>query len=337
MRECRGQKTVALVSGDPSWFGAGDLIAGWLEPGEVCVLPGVAVFSLAAARLGWQVQNVRCRAHHAAGFDRLWPEMGRGRKFIVTLRDGAGVRALADWLIAQGFGRSRMVVMEALGGPRERVRETLAEKLDFDDAVHPVVVAFEVDGSGPVLTCASGRADDLFDHDGQITKQPVRALTLAALAPRPGERLWDIGAGSGSVSLEWLMAAPDTSAVAFELRQDRGETIEGNARKLGLSHRDFSLVTGEAPACLDDLAFPDAVFIGGGLGHGLLAWLEAELPPGTRLVANAVTLETQALVTEAAKRRGGFLMKIDLAEAEPLGGFRSWKAARTLVQWSVTL
>ena len=337
MRECRGQKTVALVSGDPSWFGAGDLISSWLEPGEVLVLPGVSVFSLAAARLGWQVQDVRCRAHHAAGFDRLWPEMGRARKFIVTLRDGAGVRALADWLIARGFGRSRMVVMEALGGPRERVRETPAEELDFNDAVHPVVVSFEVDGEGPVLTCALGRPDDLFDHDGQITKQPVRALTLAALAPHPGERLWDIGAGSGSVSLEWLMAASDTSAVAFEHRPDRAATIEGNARKLGLSHREFSVVTGQAPECLDGQILPDAVFVGGGLDPRLLAWLETELPAGTRLVSNAVTLETQALVTEAAKRRGGSLIKIDLAEAEPLGGFRSWKAARTLVQWSVTL
>ncbi len=334
---CRGRKTVALVSGDPSWFGAGGIIAGWLEPGEARVLPGVPVFSLAATRLGWQVQDVRCRAHHAADFDGLWPELAPGRRFIVTLRDGAAVRGFADWLVARGFGESRFVVMEALGGPRERVRGARADVLDFDDAAHPVVVAFEVDGAGPVLTCASGRPDDLFEHDGQITKQPVRALTLSALAPRPGERLWDIGAGSGSISLEWLMASPDTSGVAFEYREDRVASIEANAGKLGLSHRDFKVLTGRAPEVLKGEPLPDVVFIGGGLVPELLAWLETHLPAGTRMVANAVTLETQALVSEAARRRGGSLMKIDLAEAEPLGGFRSWKAARTLVQWSVTL
>ncbi len=334
--ECRGKKTVALVSGDPSWFGAADTIGDWLEPKEYRVLPGASVFSLAAARLGWQLQDVRCRAHHAAAFDRLWPEIAEGRRFIVTLRDGQAVDAFANWLVARGFGATQLVVLEALGGKRERVRKTVAHSVEFDDVIHPVAVAFQVEGDGAVLTAASGRADEIFDHDGQITKQPVRALTLSALAPRPGELLWDIGAGSGSIALEWLMSAPDTRGVAFECRKDRAASIAANAEKLGLSHR-LTVVTGRAPAALAEHAKPDAVFVGGGLGVDLLDWLDGSLVGGTRLVTNAVTLETQALVAEAAKERGGKLLKIDLAEAEPLGAYRSWRASRTLVQWSVTL
>ncbi|MCG6883534.1 MAG: precorrin-6Y C5,15-methyltransferase (decarboxylating) subunit CbiT, partial [Silicimonas sp.] len=209
--------------------------------------------------------------------------------------------------------------------------------LDFDDAQHPVVVAFEVVGAGPFLSAASGRPDDLFTHDGQITKQPVRALTLSALAPRPGERLWDIGAGSGSIALEWLYCAPEMAATAFERRADRAAVIAGNAERLGLADREFQVVPGEVPEALVGHPKPQAVFVGGGLGPDLLAWLEANLVAGTRVVANAVTLETQGLVSEAASRLGGSLLKIDLSEAEPLGGFRSWRPARTLVQWSVTL
>lgn len=336
MLSCRGQKTVALVSGDPSWFGAADAISGWLEPGEWTILPGASVFSLAAARLGWRLQDVRCRAHHAAPFEPLWPELAPGRRFIVTLRDGPAVGAFADWLLARGFGESTLHILEALGGPRERIRRCRAGEFALYDVAHPVAVAVEVAGDGAVLTGASGRADDLFEHDGQITKRPVRALTLSALAPRPGERLWDIGAGSGSIVLEWLMAAPEMTGVAFERRQDRAETVAANAQKLGLDHR-LDIVTGAAPDALAGRPAPDAVFVGGGLGPELLGWLEQNLVSGTRLVANAVTLETQALMTEAAGRLGGALMKIDLAEAEPLGGFRSWRATRTLLQWTVTL
>lgn len=335
--ENRGRKTVALVSGDPSWFGAGSVISGWLEPHEFTVLPGVSSFSLAAARLGWPLQDVRCRAHHATDFQGLWSELGQGRKFIVTAKDGLAVNAFAAWLETHGFGQSRMIVLEALGGPLERVRETTAETLDFDDAAHPVVVAFEVSGTGSVMTRASGKPDEFFTHDGQITKQPVRAMTLAALAPRSGETLWDIGAGSGSVALEWLLSTPDTSAVAVERHEKRAANISANIERLGLGQRACKVLTGDAPDCLHDEPSPDAVFIGGGLNFDMLRWLEATLPTGTRLVTNAVTLETQTLVTEAAARLGGSLLKVDLAEAEPLGSFRSWNAARTIVQWSVIL
>lgn len=330
----RGRRVAVLASGDPFWFGAGSAIAARFAPGEWRALPGPSVFSLAAARLGWPLEKTLCLGLHAAPVARLKRHLAPGVRAIVTLRDGAAVSELASYLAAQGFGASRLWVLEALGGPRERVRAAAASDA-IGDAAHPVAVAFEVAGEGRVLTGASGQADEVFESDGQITKRPVRALTLSALAPRAGERLWDIGAGSGSVALEWLMSHPACSATAIEARDDRADTIRANAARLGQDR--LEVVVGEAPEALKALARPDAVFVGGGLNAGLLDWLETRLPSGTRLVANAVTLETEALLVAAAARRGGHLLKVELSEAQPLGRFRGWKAAYPVVQWSVAL
>ncbi len=331
----RGRRVVALASGDPFWFGAGSVLAKELGPEEWQAIPGPSAFSLAAARLGWPLETVLTRGLHAAPFARLRPDLAPGRRLIVTVRDGDAVRALALWLAEARFGESTLFVLEALGGPRERVRRCLARDGAFDDIKHPVAVAIEAAGDGRVVHGASGQADDLFDHDGQITKRPVRALTLSALAPKPGERLWDIGAGSGSVALEWLMTDPSTEAVAIEARADRAARIRDNAARLGQDR--LQVVEGTAPDELDGLPAPQVVFVGGGLSRETLAWLEAHLPKGTRLVANAVTLETETLLAEAGSRLGGTLTKLELSEAQPLGRFRGWKAAYPVVQWSVAL
>ena len=331
----RGRKVVALASGDPFWFGAGSVITRELNAGEWRVLPGSPVFSLAAARLGWALERVECHGLHALPFARIRPRLAPGRRLIVTLRDGAAVAAFADWLTETGFGDSQLHIMEALGGPRERVRRVEAGTYGLEDVQHPVAVAIEVAGAGHVVHGASGQDDDLFDHDGQITKRPVRAMTLSSLAPRPGETLWDIGAGSGSIALEWLMSDPSTEAVAFEVHSERAERIRRNAQRLGQDR--LQVVKGRVPDVLEGLSSSQAVFVGGGLSRETLGWLEANLPKGTRLVANAVTLETEALVVEAASRLGGSLIKLELSEAQPLGRFRGWKAAYPLVQWSVTL
>ena len=331
----RGQRVVVLASGDPFWFGAGTVIAQVLQPGEWRAFPGASVFSLAAARLGWPLEATLCFGLHASPLQRLRPALASGRRSIVLVRDGDAVGELAGWLTGLGFGASRMHVCEALGGPRERCRDVVADAYDLADVAHPVAVALEVAGDGVVLSAASGQADDLFDHDGQITKRPVRALTLSALAPRPGERLWDIGAGSGSIALEWLLSDPSTQAVAIEAREDRTTRIRANALALGQDR--LEVVTGKALAVLDGLPKPDAVFVGGGLDVALLDWLEANLAKGTRLVANAVTLDTEAVLVAAQARLGGHLMKVALSEAAPLGRFRGWKASYPIVQWSVTL
>lgn len=331
----RGRRVVVLVTGDPFWFGAGSVIARALEPGEWRALPAPSVFSLAAARLGWPLETVLCRGLHAAPLDRLRPELAPGVRLIVTLRDGPAVGDLAHWLDETGFGASRLHVTEALGGPRERLRSVTAADYGLTDVAHPVAVAVEVAGGGRTVSAASGQADDLFAHDGQITRRPVRALTLSTLAPRPGELLWDIGAGSGSIALEWLMSHPATQAVAIEARPDRARRIRENAVRLGQDR--MQIVEGRAPAALDGLPDPQAVFVGGGLDAALLAALETRLAPGTRLVANAVTLETEALLVAAQARLGGHLLKVELSEAQPLGRFRGWAASYPVVQWSVAL
>ena len=331
----RGRRVVVLASGDPFWFGAGSVLARQLEPGEWRALPGPSTFSLAAARLGWPMERTACFGLHAAPLSQLRPHLAPGLRMIVLLRDGAAVASLADYVGAQGFGDSILTVMEALGGPREKVRVLTVAEASTGDFAHPVCVGLAVAGDGAVLTRASGLGDDWFDSDGQITKRPVRALTLSALAPRPFEHLWDIGGGSGSVAIEWLLCDPTLTAVSIEARADRAARIRANADRLG-AHR-LEVVNGTAPAALEGLAAPQAVFVGGGLGTALLDWLTERLAPGTRLVANAVTLETEALLAQAQARHGGELLRIELANSAPLGPRRGWKAAYPVVQWSVTL
>ena len=331
----RERRVVMLASGDPFWFGAGATLSRHLSPSEWIAHPAPSTFALAAARLGWRIEDTTCLGLHAAPVTRLRPHLAPGARIVALVRDGEGARALIDYVAAQGFDASAITVLEALGGPRERVRTTTAAAAPFPDIAHPVALAIEVAGPGETLPLATGRPDSWFDHDGQITKRPGRALTLSALAPRAGELLWDIGAGSGSIAIEWLLAHPSTRAVAFERDAVRAARARANAAALGVDR--LVVVEGAAPTILSDRPAPAAVFVGGGLSAALLDWLAARLPAGTRLVANAVTLESEALLAEWHARRGGSLTRIELAEAAPLGPRRGWRAAYPLVQWSVAL
>ncbi|MCV6585939.1 MAG: precorrin-6Y C5,15-methyltransferase (decarboxylating) subunit CbiT [Marinibacterium sp.] len=330
----RGRRTVVLASGDPFWFGAGRVIAGTFAHDEWTALPGPSCFSLAAAHLGWGIEGTSCLGLHAAPLARLRPHLTPGAQIIVTLRDGKAVGDLAGYLRDTGFGASALHVFEALGGPNQIVTSGRADTLGGAFG-HPVCAAIAVDGAAPVITKASGRDDALFDSDGVMTKRPVRALTLSALAPKARERLWDIGGGSGSIAIEWLWSDPTCQAVTIEPRADRAATIRANAARLGVDR--LQVVHGSAPDALAGLPAPDAVFIGGGLSAEMLDHLTATLAPGTRLVANAVTLETDALLIEWHARLGGDLMRVELAQAAPLGPKRGWKAAYPITQWSVTL
>ncbi len=331
----RGEPTLMLASGDPFWFGAGTSVTRHLRRDEWVAHPAPSSFSLAASRLGWALQDVTCHGLHAAPLDRLRPTLAPGRRALVLLRDGAAVQELTAYLAEAGFGASTLHIMEALGGPRGRLRHSQADQLAFNDIMHPVAVGVEVAGEGEIMSCASGLADSWFDHDGQISKRPARALTLSALAPRPGETLWDIGAGSGSIAIEWLLSHASTQALAFEADPVRAERAKANARRLGVDR--LMLVEGRAPAALEGRVRPNAIFIGGGLSDALMEAIIALPGESMRLVANAVTLESEALLARWHDRLGGELLRIEMASAVPIGTRRGWKAAYPLVQWSVTL
>lgn len=324
---------VVLASGDPFWFGAGGSLAQALSPAEWTCHPAPSTFSHAAARLGWRLEETHCFGLHAAPFARVRPVLTRGQRLICLMRNGAAVAGMAGWLTEGGFGPSALTVLESLGGPSERVRTATASDYGLGDVSHPVALAIEVRGARG-LPHASGLADDLFESDGVMTKRPVRALTLSALAPRAGEVLWDLGAGSGSISVEWCLAAPGTTAHAVEARADRASIIGQNAEAFGIGHR-LHLVTGEWRDTLAGLPAPDAVFIGGGADSAGIETVFSAVPPGTRIVANAVTLESEATLVAAQARLGGDLLRIDLATSGPLGRMRGWTHARPVVQWSV--
>jgi precorrin-6B C5,15-methyltransferase / cobalt-precorrin-6B C5,C15-methyltransferase len=326
----RGRCVAMLVSGDPFWFGAGGSVAAHLSADEWRSFPVAGTFSLVAARMGWRLEDVICLGLHAAPFARLRPVLACGVRVICTLRDGAAVAELDIWLRDNGFAATRVTVCEALGGPRERCRRGTG----WDDIIAPVAVALDgADLPRDVgLPRTAGLPDDLFAHDGQITKRPVRALTLSALSPRPGMMLWDIGGGSGSISVEWCLAGG--RACTIEGKPARVTNIRANADAFGVAHR-MQVIEGHAPAALRDLPAPDAVFVGGGGDAALYAALWPMLPEGCRLVANGVTLETEAVLAACHARHGGQLLRVDLAEATALGGFRGWSAVRPVVQWSV--
>ncbi|OWU81517.1 precorrin-6y C5,15-methyltransferase (decarboxylating) subunit CbiE [Phaeobacter sp. 22II1-1F12B] len=332
----RGRPTVVLASGDPFWFGAGSILAGRYDREEWRAFPAISTFQLAASRMGWPLEKTTCLGLHAAPLSQLRARLAPKARMILLLRDGEAVGTLANWLVETGFGDSDVTVMEALGGPRERLRSRKAQSYDLNDVAHPVCVALDCKGAGSVMPRSAGLTDDWFDHDGQITKRPVRALTLSALAPRPFEHLWDIGAGSGSIGIEWLMRDATLTATAFESNMSRAARATENSKKFGLGGR-IHVVEGKAIDHLDDQTIPDAVFIGGGLDEALLQKLWGLLPTGTRLVANAVTLESEALLANWQADKGGELLRIELAEAAPLGRKRGWKSAYPIVQWSVTL
>ena len=327
---CRGRPTAVLASGDPFWHGAGASLAEMLGGDEWIAHPAPSTFSLAAARLGWRLESVTCLGLHAAPFERLMPHLAQGARILCLVRDATAVGDLTKWLTQRGWGGSLVWTLAALGGPRESIDQHRADLFAGDIAGNLVVVAVQAQG-GQGISRSSGLSDDLFLHDGQITKRPVRALALSALAPRPGERLWDVGAGSGSISVEWGLCGG--TATAIELREDRAANIRSNAAAFGLAHR-IVIVSGKAPEALAALDSPEAVFIGGGLDGAMFDAIWARLSSGARFVAHSVTLETEALLAELHQRHGGELMRVEIAHAAPLGRYRCWEATRPVMQWS---
>ncbi|MCT9812774.1 precorrin-6y C5,15-methyltransferase (decarboxylating) subunit CbiE [Acidovorax sp. Be4] len=332
--QLRGQTRVAvLVSGDPFHFGAGASLARHLDVGEWRNHPQPSTFSWIAGALGWSQEHSHCLGLHARSFEHLTPLLAAGQRFICLLRDGAAAQGIAAWLQARAWGESPMWLVSQAGSAEQRIRhgtaEELARSLIDEPVAAPVAAAFEARG-GNGLMQVPGRGIDAFAHDGQITKSPVRAMTLAALAPRRGECLWDLGAGSGSVSIEWCLAGGQ--AVCVEQHAARVANIAENAARYAAA---LQVVHGEALSALAGLSpEPQAVFVGGGFDRELFQALRARLTGPWRLVVNAVALETQALLMELHRVHGGQLLQLQWSEAVPLGRMQSWSAARPVVQWA---
>ncbi|WP_062014021.1 bifunctional cobalt-precorrin-7 (C(5))-methyltransferase/cobalt-precorrin-6B (C(15))-methyltransferase [Aureimonas sp. AU4] len=329
----RGSPAVVLATGDPSWFGPARWLRTFLDAGEMRVLPGPSAFSLAAARMGWALEAVRCLTIHGREVEALNPHVAPGARLLVLSEDGASPARVADLLRRRGFGPSRIAVLEHLGGPAEWVREAEADGFALPDVAALNTLAVECRmGEGTVHhPFATGLPDDAFRHDGKMTKRVPRALALAALAPGAGELLWDVGAGSGSISVEWLRAAPGGRAIAVEPIAERRAMIAENAFRLGT--HGLLIIEGKAPAAFEGLPAPDAVFIGGGLTDGVFHAAFAALKGGGRLVAHAVTLESEAILLALHEVHGGELLRVAVSHAEPVGPYRGWRPAMPVTHW----
>ena len=330
----RGRQVCVLASGDPFFYGVGSVLANHVTPEETVVVPAPSAFSLAAARLGWALPDIALVSVHGRELDRIRPHLHPGARVLALTSDSEGPAALARLLAELGFGASRLTMLEALGGASERVRATTAASFDLADMAALNTVAIEVEAApgARIIAFSAGLDDALYEHDSQITKREIRAITLSSLAPLRGQLLWDIGAGSGSIAIEWILAHPSMRAMAIEAREDRAARIRRNAAAFGVP--GLEVLQGHAPEVLRGLATPDAVFIGGGAStQGVLDAAIAALRPRGRLVVNAVTLETEAELAARHAGLGGTLTRIAISRAEAVGGKTGWRAAMPVTQW----
>ncbi|MHA3737988.1 precorrin-6y C5,15-methyltransferase (decarboxylating) subunit CbiE [Pseudomonas sp. Eth.TT006] len=324
----RGQAVCVLASGDPMFYGVGASLARLIPSEEMLILPAPSSCSLAAARLGWPLQDVVIVSLVARPLAALNAQLVSGVRLLLLSNDGQSPAAVAAMLRERGFGPSRMSVLEHLGGAAERRIDSTARDWNDEPVADLNVIAIEclAEVHAPRLARVAGLPDSAFSHDGQLTKRDVRAITLARLAPIPGELLWDVGAGSGSIGIEWMRAHPSCRALAIEADEGRQQLIEHNRDALGVP--GLQLIRGSAPQALAGLERPDAIFIGGGVTReGVLDTCWAQLKPGGRLVANAVTLQSEMTLMGWRERHGGELTRIHIAQAQPLGEFDTWRQA----------
>ncbi|MBN9216971.1 MAG: precorrin-6y C5,15-methyltransferase (decarboxylating) subunit CbiE [Mesorhizobium sp.] len=330
-----GKNVCVLASGDPFFHGVGVTLARKVKSQEMDVIPAPSAISLAAARLGWALQDIETISLHGRPIDLIRPLLQPKARLLALTSDAEAPAAIARLLAELDFGASQLTVLEALGGPNENQRMARADAFDLEN-INPLnVLAIEIDSNpqARILPLTSGRADHLFEHDGQITKHDIRAVTLSALAPKRGELLWDIGAGSGSIGIEWMLAHPSLRTIAIEADPNRAARIGRNAVACGVP--GLVVVEGSAPRALAGLETPDAIFIGGGGSDaGVLKAAIKALPSGGRLVANAVTLEMESLLLAQHAKLGGDLTRIAISRVAPVGSMQAWRPAMPVTQWN---
>lgn len=334
LRSFQGQRVVVLATGDPLWFSIGARIGRDIEPAEIIYHPQLSAFQLAAARMGWSLPDVETLTVHGRPVEQMIAFIQPDARLLILTTGAETPGQIAQFLSQRGFGASKMTVLSAMGGAEEARFDGVAESWDH---VVPAFNTLAVDciaaPDAALLPRVPGLSDELFQHDGTMTKQEVRAATLAKLMPMRGALLWDIGTGCGSVAVEWMRAARYSRAIGIEPRADRRAMAAANALALGTPK--LELVDGKVPAALAGLEVPDAVFIGGGLSHEVFDAAWASLRPLGRLVANAVTLESEAVLLTLHKEYGGQLVKLNVNRAEPVGGLTGWRPLMPVTQWSL--
>jgi len=334
--QLQGKKVVVIATGDPMWFGIGATLGRRYGPDAIKVIPSSSAFSLVAARLTWPLNEIDCLTVHGRDLDRVRAFLMPGNKLIILTNDGNTPGQIAELLKDTGFGGSLLTVFSQMGGTDERRFEGTAIDLDHDAIPDLNTVAIEcLADEGLILKARTpGLPDDVFEHDGQLTKREVRAITVSSLAPMPGQMLWDIGAGCGSIGIEWLRGTLNARAIAVERNMDRLGMINRNALALGVP--ELKVIFGEALTEIIGLPSPDAVFIGGGLTtDGLLEYCWQNLRPGGRLVANAVTFESERRLFEAREKLGGDLNKIEISRAQAMGDYTSWHGLMPVTQLKI--
>jgi precorrin-6Y C5,15-methyltransferase (decarboxylating) len=326
----RGRRVCVLASGDPMWFGIGATLARRFPSREMTVLPHPGAFSLAAARLGWPLAEVACLSVHGRPLETIALHLHPGARLLILTEDAGTPAKVTKLLRARGFGRSKVTVLERLGGAKEKIARIAGSRRA--DPLTTLAVEVAADDPAMVRSRVPGLPEDAFIHDGQITQHEIRAAALAALAPWPGALLWDIGAGSGSVAIEWMRAGG--RAIAIEREAKRRDFMARNASSLGVPQ--IEIVAGTAPAVLKGLAKPDAIFVGGGTSDAKLldaAW--RALGKGGRLVAHAVTTEGEAALTLFHVKHGGALTRLSVSRLAAVGRFHRWHPQAPVTQYAV--
>jgi precorrin-6Y C5,15-methyltransferase (decarboxylating) len=332
----RGRPVVVLATGDPMHFGIGVSLAKRVPADEMAVHPHISAFSLAAARMRWSLADTECLTIHGRPLDLLAGAVAPNRKLLLLSHDGASPADVARRLAELGYGASEVTVLEHMGGTRERIYSGRADAWAHPRAadLNTLAVLCRASEAAQPLSLSSGLPDEVFQHDGQLTKREIRAATLSALRPLPGQLLWDVGAGSGSIAIEWLRIHRSLSAIAIESEEARQVLIESNATRLGTPH--LTLVKGAAPQAYDGLADPDAIFIGGGLGDpGVVEGAWDRLKSGGRLAANAVTAEGEAQLFAWRGKLGGEMTRISVARLSPVGDLHGWRPLMPVTQYWV--
>ena len=332
-----GRNTVILATGDPMNFGVVRKLLEFIPFEEMSIIPQVSAFSLAASRLGWSLPDCDCFTIHGRPAANVETFFQPNARLLVLTEDETSIAETCRRLIARGFGESNVTVLENMGGEKERITSFAANAnpaLDWSP-LNVLAIQCIAGAEAKIFSRVAGLPDEAFVHDGQLTKREVRAATLAALAPAPDQLLWDIGAGCGSVSIEWMRSTRGCEAFAIEHNDDRLKMIATNADQLGTPR--LKIVTGKAPEALKDLAAPDAVFIGGGVGNdGVFDAAWTNLKSGGRMVCNVVTIEGEMHLYDLQEKHGGELVRMDVSTLTHVGPYRMMKPRMSVVQWRVT-